>query len=425
MVERNDSLNKLTRRQLLQQLTLNGLGLVLWGCSSPPHRIDPTPVLAATPEPPTQTPPAVTATALKPAGPVRPDRLTPTNYLMSLGEETAISLAAQKISWTPDLHLPYVYLDQPKGSRRYFISGNAGSFRLDLTGTLYGLRNNLKAVSAWPNYQYDRAVRYRNGYAAIGTVLQTDPRRAGYLLGFTHNEERASGGPGNSNDDDKFTASIGLVESQDGGATWKDYGPAITGDDTLSPGTRATGAGQPSAIVNGQYVYIYYIDWAAGRKVSHPDQIYLARSRIQPDGFLSKIEYFTKDGFSTPGAKPENLEPVIAAAAIEGGGYAALPSVSYNTYLKQYLCVFETNVGFAAVKSADGIKWQEAGLIAWFPQPHSGRKFGDIWYSYPTLLSDESQGSDQITEREGILYCSRGSWQLSAHSLVASPFRLK
>lgn len=423
----------LTRRRALWLLTLGGIG-ILMGCGTD-SRIDTAvkPLTPASPVPDTPQPsrtPAPVPSPIdgEPEGKVDPTHLTPTNYLISLGEEVEIHLTTQKIRWTPDLHMPYVslaYSDLPGDGRRYFISGNAVSFRLDLKGSLYGLRGSLKEVPAWPNYQFDRSVRYRNGYAAVGTVLQTDLRYPARLFGLTHNEERASGGPGNSYDDDKFTASIGLIESQDGGVSWQDHGQVIVGDDVLSPGTRATGAGQPCAIIKDRYAYVYYIDWSAGKKAQHPDQIYLARSKIQPDGFLSKLEYFTKNGFGTPGAKPENLEPVIPVPNIAGAKYAALPSVSYNTYLRQYLCVFETNIGFCAAKSVDGIKWGEAGLIAQFPQPHSARKFGSTWYSYPSLLSDQSQLNDQLTDREGILYCSRGSWQLSAHRLVALPFRLR
>lgn len=402
---------RLSRRKLLLTAAAGGAGLYLSGCGIGGKTKEPTPTA---PPPPGKTPEKG-----------KPTALIPTDYLMSFGDEYAISLRDQNIRWTPDLHTPYIaliYADAKEG-RRYFISGNAASYRLDIQGTLYEMRASLEDVEAPLSHGHDEKFPYRNGYSAIGAVLQVDKRTPEHLWGFTHNEYREHGF-GVSFDDDKFTASVGLIESKDGGESWQDYGPVISGDDPLQPGIRATGAGQPSAIIKGKYGYVYYIDWASGKKVQHPDQIYLGRLEIK-NGKLGQVEHYTKNGFSKPGAPPENLQPVITVPDIPDATYAALPSVSYNTYLKEYLCVFETNVGFCATRSRDGIKWRDAGLIAKFPAPHSALKYNSIWYSYPSLVSDQSQPNDQVTDREAVLYCARKSSMASAHGMVAIPVRLK
>jgi hypothetical protein len=341
------------------------------------------------------------------------------NANFTLGNEKNLSLLSKSVKWTPDGHISYVTL--PNSSRRYFISGNQKTYMIDVSGSL----SLTEAISKNPNVKEifgpDKNVSYRNYYATIDSVLQTDPKNLNHLVAFAQYEEQTTKTDG-TNDYANFTSSIGLLESNDGGQTWKDFGPVIRGEDYLPPGTKITGAGQPSAIIKDGYVYVYFVDWASGAKISHPDEIYLARTKISPDGSLGTFEYLTANGFY------ENatiMKPVITIPEGSDAGYVSLPSVSFNKYLNQYLAVFETNTGFYSATSMDGINWNNEQLFLSFVQPQSNRQEGDSWISYPTLLSDNSEKTDGVTENKGNLYYGKGVWPNIAHQLTTAPFELK
>lgn len=337
---------------------------------------------------------------------------------ITLSEDTEdLSLLSQNIKWTPDSHITYITF--PDKTRRYFISGNQKTYYLDTKSSktlAEGLKDNPKLIQS---FGPDINVVHRNGYSTISSVLQIDKTDANHVIGFTQNEQQKVNSDG-SLDFGNFTTSIGLLESYDGGKSWNDLGPVIRGDDYLAPGTRISGAGQPCAIIVNNYVYIYYANWASQTKVFHADQIYLARIKILGGGKrLDKFEFYKEGGFSEG---EFNLKPVILADAIENGKYSAIPSISYNNALKKYLAFYETDMGFAIAFSQDGITWTDNKLIFYFPKPISQRQNGDLWYSYPSLLSDKTENNDQTTSFEGNLYYSQGIWPTTAHQLIKKEF---
>lgn len=342
-----------------------------------------------------------------------------TNIVLGAQSDQDLSLLAKNIKWDPDGHISYVTFST--GARRFFISGNQKTYTIDTTTPLSlkdALSKNLATIKE--NYGPDVNVSYKNHYATIDSVVQTDPKNLNRLFAFTQNEEQLKKADG-SFDYSNFTASVGLLESTDGGNTWKDYGPVIKGDDYLTPGTKVTGAGEPAAIINNGYVYIYFVDWAAGIKTNHADQIYLARSKVFPDGGLGALEYLkTGGGFSKGMA---NLQPVIKPAG--GTGYTSLPSISYNKYLNSYLAIYQTDLGFYQAVSADGINWNNDKVIINFVKPLSARESGDVWIGYPTFLSDQSENSDGSTTNTGNLYFGKGIWPDTAHQLTVKPFEIK
>src|SRR3989304_10183056 len=337
---------------------------------------------------------------------------------ITLSEDTEdLSLLAYGIKWTPDSHLTYISF--PNGTRRYFISGNQKTYYLD-TSTSTTLAEAIKNNPQFKeSFGPDVNAVHRNGYSTIGSVLQIDKESPNHVIGFTQNEQQKVNADA-SLDYGNFTTTIGLLESNDGGKTWTDYGPVIRGDDYLEPGTKISGVGHPSAIIVGDYVYIYYVDWASQTNVFHADQIYLSRIKILEDGKkLDKFEFYKEGGFSEG---EYNLKPVIPADAIENGKYSALPSISYNTALRKYLAFYETDRGFAVAFSQNGINWTRNKLIFYFTKPISQRQDGDLWNSYPSLLSDKTEGSDQTTSAEGNLYYSQGVWPNTAHQLTKKSF---
>lgn len=354
---------------------------------------------------------ASTATVVPVAGKVY------SKFIVDKSAPKDLSLKNYGIQWAPDGHISYVTF--PDGLRRYFISGNQRAYAIDSKAnvTLEDTIKNNPTIK--PVFGPDSNVSYRNNYATIAEVLQTDTNNPYHLFALTQYEEQAVNPDGTFNYSN-FTASIGLLESLDGGLTWKDFGPVIRGDDYLTPGTKITGAGEPSAIIKDGYIYVYYVDWSAQTRAFHPDQIYLARTKILGSS-LSAFEFYTTSGFSVTEA---NLQPVITPP-FGNAGYVSLPSVSYNKFIAQYLVVYETNLGFVSQISTDGINWKNAKTILTFPQAQSERKTGDVWYSYPTLLSDASEPSDQTTQKTGNLYFSSGIWPNTAHQPAKKAFVLE
>jgi hypothetical protein len=338
---------------------------------------------------------------------------------IALGNSNDLSLLSKDIKWTPDGHISYVTF--PKGNRRFFIAGNQKTYTID-TNTPLSLQEALsKKAVIKENFKPDEKVSYRNRYSTIASVIQTESTNLYHLFAFTQNEEQLKKADG-TYDYANFTANIGLLESFDGGNTWKDFGPVIRGSDYLAPGVKITGAGEPSAIVKDGYVYVYFVDWASGVKVQKSDQIYLARTKIYSNGGLGVFEFYTTTGFAPTEA---NFQPVITIPADSNGKYTSLPSISYNKYLNQYLAIFETNIGFYQAFSLDGITWTKEKLIFAFTKPQSDRTNGDVWYSYPTLLSDNQEKTDSTTANKGNLYFATGTWPNTAHQLTVKSFEFR
>lgn len=333
----------------------------------------------------------------------------PRKGTMVLGEEEKIfqNEMIGFASWTPDG--PITYYETAEGKRRYLLTGGQdnATYMLESDG-----KKTLKEIMASGEineesfkkvYGPDANVKYRRDYAGITGVLQKGNKN--HLLGIAHCEERT--GRDASSD---FTSTVGLVESFNGGLTWEDKGPLIVGIDVKEPGDgRVSGAGQPSIVMNEQdgYAYIMYIDWSATRK--HQDQLYMARAKANDDGTLGKIEYYTNNGFSD--FNPEELKSVIPVPQDSDLFYTALPHLSWNTELHQYMCEGECDKGFWMATSADLLNWSKPEIVYDFTQrggkAHSILRPGEKWDSYPTAL-DESQPNSQITGKKGIFYHSSG-----------------
>ena len=354
---------------------------------------------------------------------ITPDK-EPKNGTMVLGEEERVfqDEMVGYASWTPDG--PITYWTTASGKRRYLLTGGQdnATYMLKSDG-----KRTLKEIMASGEinensftkvYGPDEKVKYRREYAGITSVLQIDKGNPDHLLGIAHCEERTS-----RDASADYTSTIGLTESLDGGLTWVDKGPLIIGTDVKAPGgERVSGAGQPTALIKDGYAYIMYIDWSATGK--HPDQLYLARAKANENGTLGQVEYFTDQGFSD--FKPEELKPVIPVPKDGGFVYTALPHVSWNTELNQYMCEGECDTGFWMATSIDLLNWSKPEIVYDFAQragkPHSILKPGEKWDSYPTAL-DESQPNSQTTGENGIFYHSSGD-NLSPHVPATVDFEI-
>lgn len=324
-----------------------------------------------------------------------------------LANETRIPLGEHGVSWSPDTVTAKYEVN---GKHEYIVSGNASCYRLEAdTGITFPdavskLTPNEKLPLAFgPDdaatyHNPDRGdVHYRNGYSSISSVLQTDKNNPQNLFGITHNEEWAAKGNGSG-----FTASVGLVKSTDGGKTWQDLGPILTGDKPREPiiGQDCSGVGEPNAIIVGNDVFIYYIDWTKSKR-----ELYLVKKEIKNNGTeLGENQYYVGNGQFTTEYNPDQLAPVIPVPNDEEASYSANPQVSWNNYLNQYLAIYTSNVGLHQSTSKDGINFTQAEMIIKFDHPKESDHSN--WISYFTYESPNTNSS-QITDKEGILMFGR------------------
>lgn len=356
-----------------------------------------------------------------------PENEQPKAGTMVLGQEEKVFLEEMVgyASWTPDG--PITYWTTKDGKRRYLLTGGQdnATYMLESDGkrTLKEImgsgeinENSLKKV-----YGPDQNVTYRREYAGITSVLQLDKSNPDHLLGIAHCEERTSRDASGD-----YTSTIGLTESFDGGLTWEDKGALIKGTDVKAPGGgKVSGAGQPSALVNEKdgNVYIMYIDWSA--KGNHKDQLYLARTKANDNGSLGNLEFLTNNGFS--GFNPDQLKPVIPVPEGSDLVYTALPHLSWNEEMNQYMCEGESDKGFWMATSPDLLNWSKPEIVYDFAQrggkPHSILNPGEKWDSYPTALSEE-YATSQTTGKNGIFYHSSGD-NIVPHVPATVDFEIK
>lgn len=321
---------------------------------------------------------------------------SPTSENFVLGAKENLSLKEYGLEWTPDGHISY--FTTPEGKKRYFISAADSTWMIETQGQKslkdYILSKELTQEQfhevLTPTGNFKSATDYKNGYTGITDVLQTDKNNPMHLMGITHYEQRKS-----QDASDTYTASVGLIESTDGGLTWTDKGQIIKGRDPIPPGEMPSGAGQPAAIIKDGYVHIIYIEWNTGA-----DELYSAKMKINDDGSLGNVE----------DVKDNNgyLKPVIPMP--QGTSYAAVPSLSYNNDLQKYLCIFLTNLGFYETTSDDLVNWGDAKMIFSFTDNNSAPDgdtlaAGQEYIYYPSYLSEE-QADDHTTGKNGELYYS-------------------
>ncbi len=97
-----------------------------------------------------------------------------------------------------------------------------------------------------------------------------------------------------------FYASIGLARSSDNGVTWTSTGQIISGmtpKPSTLPSRQALGAGNPSVIVAGGFIYVYFVDW----NLTAPDSIYVARATVSSDGAPGAWQKYYNGSFSQAG----------------------------------------------------------------------------------------------------------------------------
>ncbi len=328
------------------------------------------------------------------------------NSNIELGPE--ISIPMMDLKYVPDGHISKI---ENNGQITLFVSA------LDRSYTMTGNSlDNLKLVTGSNNepvsiFQPSPNLTYEKDYAALASIVYN--KYNGDLIGIYHTEVRANKDASNTQ-----SVSIAVAISKDNGKTWTKKGQIITGPTNLPVGTEVSGAGQPSAVFFGDYIYLYYSEWDG----QHTDAIHLARALVKSDGLPGSWTKYTKTGFNSPGLGGKS-DPVILPPK-KNIVYTSNPSVSYNDYYKKLLAIYETNIGFFASVSTDGISWTSAQQFFTFPKDTTIQKVnGDIWYSYPSYISSGTP-TDMETGKGGYLYYSRGIFG-QYHLMVKRSFNLK
>lgn len=312
---------------------------------------------------------------------------------ISLGKEQNFSPPG--LQWVPDGHASMAREDDQV---KLWVAAGPNSYLLQGT-SLETLGQPLRVLGPegrMTNNGYD-------GYASFGSVIPRETK--GKLIGFYHQEHwpnQATYFP--------FRASIGIVTSKDSGVTWQNKRIILEGKKPEPfPNQRVSGAGQPCAIIKGNEVYLYYIDW----NDQQADAIHLARAPLDSVENPKAWQRWTEKGFAKPGEIKS--DPVISPAKFNPDAlYAALPGISFNTHFEKYLAVFETDLGFNLGLSEDAINWHSFRQFFPFPQRHSQRRRDQTWYSYPTILNPEAN-SDRKTNRKNWLVYGKGVWNAGAH----------
>jgi hypothetical protein len=339
----------------------------------------------------------------------RPDQPVPEgtpdveNFNFRLGEEEAIDLPG--VLWVPDGHTSM--MEMADGKIRVWVAGGPYSFMAE--GKRIDSLNKPQLVFGPTQEQGPQGFE---GYAAIHSVVPG--ANQGELIGFFHRELWPSQGQYFP-----FTAGIGTAVSKDNGLTWERQPKMIIEglQPEKPPANGVSGAGQPSAIVKDNHVYLFFTDWTRP-----PDSIHVARARLDSVCKPQAWRHWKGDDWGRFGSEAESKPVVLPPAEWPNSLYSALSGVSYNRYLQKYLMVFETNPGFGVVTSKDLVNWSQPQLIMEFPQPQFPIVNGQDWYSYPTLLSDTA--SDRETDQSGWLIYSKGVRNGVAHTMHRRPFEI-
>lgn len=297
---------------------------------------------------------------------------------MFLGEswqsrEQISSSEAWKLSEFKDIlcsypHTPDTAVSVVTDSEGSVLFTSSGDSSIRVTGNLD--KSWLKAETVLEPTR-EQTEKGEAGYAGISSVVVLPD---GSWLGFIHAEYHD---PEDTNLDGStaghaFAAQVEVCVSQDRGLTWSK--PQVltagsTGDEVAwqTENRFASGAGQPSAVLVGDTVQLYFTDWNGYRT----DEIYKATAPAAKA--------------ADPASWQVNTETAALRRPTEADSYAALPCVIYAETLGVYLATYETAVGFYLVESEDGENWGEPERI-FDRKQHPG-------YSYPSVL-----------ELDGVLY---------------------
>jgi hypothetical protein len=327
-------------------------------------------------------------------------------YRIELGEEEPGLAADIPLGSFPDAHISMLATG---GDVSVWLTGEVRSYLLR-GPDLDRLQPYPPAGSTLVPVLEPGGAGFDGDYAGFGSI---QPAGApGLLVGLYHAERCRSG---------SYTAAVGLAVSADGGTRWERRGPVITGRNTLDTCAKDAprGAGQPSAVRFGDYLYLYYTDWGG----DIPDAIHVARAPLAHADIPAAWRKYFQGAFTEPGIGGRSTPVIQRAPPEDATVYAAHPSVSWNVALGRLLAVFESRDGFYAATSADGVTWDPPQRFMAFPTADDEPAVGSPWYAYASLLSP-TEPSHLTTGERGYLYYAKKRYGLESHRLMRRPFRI-
>src|SRR5262249_16013298 len=144
--------------------------------------------------------------------------------------------------------------------------------------------------------------------------------------------------------------------------------PILSGREALPtaypPPAIAMGAGNPSAIVTGGYIYLFYLDMVSRtRPYKGINALCLARAPIASDRAARGWMKYYQKAFSQRGIGGECNPVVPPPTAKSGITFQSNPDVSFNSALNAYLLVFQSDDGFFYSTSSDMVTWASPKLF--------------------------------------------------------------
>lgn len=202
---------------------------------------------------------------------------------------------------------------------------------------------------------------------------------------------------------------IGIMKSVDGGKSWadkgiilQDYQPRLILRPHNTGINFAGGVGDPSAVANGNYLYVFYGEY--GYPGSYNSSTYdsslewsgqcISIARVQLadlDNPVGKAKRWNGSGFTAPSDSVGEPVSSLQIPQKEGGGPASSPtgkyfwgpSVSWNTYLNCWVML---------MAKAEGPSWKGSSIyISFNPNADLGEGKNSQEWSVPKLLLDKPE----------------------------------
>jgi hypothetical protein len=308
----------------------------------------------------------------------------------------------------PDVHPTYLRFDD--GSIRFWIQGGGGTSIFTTTDFMSfrpsPVADHVSPVLG-PRQPQSKAfdADYAGGSSIFPAANKTD-------LTMIYHAENHYGRPYGSAGVTAFYASIGIARSSDGGVTWSRQGPIITGREAQTaypPPGIGLGANNPSAIVTGGYIYVFFVDAVSP---SGPfrgiHRLCLARAPIASDGAVGTWMKYYQKSFSEPGLGGLCDAPIPPPPAKSGITFESNPDISFNTALNAYLLVFRGDDGFFYSTASDMMNWSSPVMFMATPPALQALKTpGSAYYYYPLAVTP-SAPSDELTGASGYIFYAKG-----------------
>ena len=192
------------------------------------------------------------------------------------------------------------------------------------------------------NPTYD--TEFDENYAGPGSVVQDPTRPAGNLIMIYEAENHCPGGVWQQ----PFYATVGFARSSDNGKTWPppanaefgnaDRYPALklaAPEPAMEPSPAAMGDAIPSAIVDGNYLYVTYVA-PLGPGMTSDGKVRIARAQLGGNGQVV-FSKWNNGAFSTPGLGGADSGFLPSGGCV---GSQAMPSIYYFDPLKIFLLTF-------------------------------------------------------------------------------------